>query len=383
MEFISPKQLIVGKNAFGQIAPMCKKWGSHKPFILYSGSALRNKIERFLDELQKNECEPTFFEVPKGEPTLTHLTEAMIAFQTANADGVIGIGGGSAMDLAKAVAVMAKNPTYKFSELADYEALNRYPLILVPTTAGTGSEATKVSVLIDEEKHMKYNPGHADLVSDVAILDATLTLNIPPAVTAFTGLDALTHAIEAYVSNKASELSDFYAIQAIQKITSALETTYMEPSNANARETMLVGSYYAGLAFSNASTNLAHAMGRALGAWWNLPHGQSVAVVHPFVIGFTLDACKDRYDEIAKAMGLRDGAEVQPYLMNLNERLQVWDSIAFVGNEDFAESIPTLTKNALSGNGILTNRKIPTEKEIQQLFEQLHNHIKRHTLLKH
>ena len=139
---------------------------------------------------------------------------------------------------------------------------------------------------------------------------------------------------------------------------------------------MLLGSYYAGLAFSNASTNLAHAMGRSIGTKWNLPHGQSVAILHPFVVNYSISGCKDKYDDIATILGLTDGNEVERYLLNLNQELHVWDDVKFIVEEKFLQSIEEMTRNAMSGNGILTNHQVPTAVDIRQIYLDLHEYMK-------
>ena len=139
---------------------------------------------------------------------------------------------------------------------------------------------------------------------------------------------------------------------------------------------MLLGSYYAGLAFSNASTNLAHAAGRALGTMWNMPHGLSVAILHPFVVASSYESCKERYDDIAQVIGIDGNQLLDDYLIQLNEELGIWKAAAYLLKEKFHESIDEMASNALSGNGILTNRKVPTNQQIQALYLEAFTHIK-------
>ena len=376
-EFLAPKKLVYGENTLFEIVPSLKSFNVQRAFVLYSGSALTCELHQSLKSLCLDaNIHVSFFEMPKGEPTFALLEIVKKLFQKNNCDGVVAIGGGSAIDLAKAVAVVSKNELQTFQSLAELQKIDRYPLIAVPTTAGTGSEATKVSVLTDSRVQVKYNPGHVDLIPDVAILDPALTVNVPKHVTAFTGIDTLTHAIEAYVSTKATEVTDFFALQAIRMISQSIGEVYHHPTNIQARSQMLLGSYYAGLAFSNASTNLAHAMGRAIGTKWNLPHGQSVAIMHPFVVKYSIASCKDKYDDVAKALALTDGSEVERYLLNLNQTLQVWDEVKFIAEVEFLNSIEEMTHNAMSGNGILTNQQVPTAKDVRQIYLDLHEFMK-------
>ena len=377
VELFTPKRLAYGENTFLEIVPNLITLNVQRAFVLYSGSALTYELLQSL----KNLCWDaniyvSFFEMPKGEPTIALLETARKLFQKNNCNGVVAIGGGSAIDLAKAVAAISKNDSQSFRSLAELKIIDRYPLIAVPTTAGTGSEATKISVLTDTSVQVKYNPGHVDLIPDVAILDPVLTLNVPKHVTAYTGIDALTHAIEAYVSTKANEVTDFYALQAIRIISQSIVEAYYQPTNIQARSQMLLGSYYAGLAFSNASTNLAHAMGRAIGTKWNLPHGQSVAILHPFVVNYSIAGCKDKYDDIARVLALTDGHEVASYLLNLNQELHVWDDVKFIADDEFLNSIDEMTRNAMSGNGILTNHQVPTAMDVGQIYLDLYEYMK-------
>jgi alcohol dehydrogenase class IV len=375
IQFYSPKKLIVGTNAVLHVIDVLHELHVSNVFLLYSRSAVSSELLQLLRTQGDKRVMFTCFEMPKGEPTFAMLRIAVSLFQEARCDGVVAIGGGSAIDLAKAVAAISKNPKQKFEQLGNQSSIERYPLVAIPTTAGTGSEATKISVLIDEVKNVKYNPGHPDLIPDVAILDPNLTRTIPKQITAQTGIDALTHAIEAYVSTKANDLSNFYALQAIHLIHQSILKVYHETNDLKAREQMLLGSYYAGLAFSNASTNLAHATGRALGTMWAIPHGLSVALTHPFVVQHFYGNSQTRYDKIATLLGLQSGEEVAHYLLTLNDELHIWQNAKKLLQVDFINSIEIMTTNALNGNGILTNAKVPTKEDVEDIFYHLFNHL--------
>lgn len=366
-----PKEVRLGENRTEELPTIAEALKMKTPFVVYSKSAAGQRFAT----LQAQLPQAVFYEMPKGEPTTTMLQEALHQLTSEQCDGVIAIGGGSVMDLAKALAVLAKMPELTLSEIATTEAIERLPLVAVPTTAGTGSEATKVTVIIDEQQGIKLNPGHPALIPDVVILNPLLTVNLPKSVTAFTGLDALTHAIEAFVSTNATPLSDFYALQAVKLLTDNIEIVYEKPHNLAAREGMLLGSFYAGIAFSNASTNLAHATGRALGTKFHLPHGQSVALMHPFVVEYSMESCRERYDQIAAQIGLEQGGQLVSYLQELNDKFGVWQSAESIVDQLTVETIEDMTKSALSGNGILTNRQVPTAQQIEQLFMQLRKRL--------
>jgi alcohol dehydrogenase class IV len=377
LDFYMPRKVVVTSNLQKQLSEELKSSQIRHAFILYSKSAINQPLLLAIKSaVELIGIQSTFVEMQKGEPTIALLNTSVQLFIENHCDGVVAIGGGSAIDLAKGIAAVAKNEAQSFAQLASYESVMRYPLIAVPTTAGTGSEATKIAVITDEILGIKYNPGHPDLIPDVAILVPQLTVTVPKHITAQTGLDALTHAIEAYVSTKATELTDFYALQAIKLISNALPIAYHTGTNIEARKQMLLGSYYAGLAFSNASTNLAHAAGRALGTMWNMPHGLSVAILHPFVVASSYESCKERYDDIAQIIGIDGDQLLDDYLIQLNEKLGIWKAAACLLKEKFHESIDEMATNALSGNGILTNRKVPTKQQIQALYLKAFTHIK-------
>ncbi|MGI6228005.1 MAG: iron-containing alcohol dehydrogenase, partial [Peptococcales bacterium] len=302
------------------------------------------------------------------------------------------VGGGSALDIAKAVAAFSINPDLKWNQIVQMEYLNAIPIIAVPTTAGTGSEATKIMVITNAETNSKMNPGHPSLTPKVAILDPELSVSLPQNFTAFTGMDALTHAIEGYVSTRATNLTDFFALESIRLCGQALEAVYDDGTNLDARQTMLLASYYAGVAFSNASTNLAHAAGRALGAKFHIPHGLSVTLLLPFVMSMGLDAAQDRYANVALALGADSSLEeaelakeavkkVEEY----NDKFAIWEAAKkyIKDTNEFRSFIDYLVEDSMIGvklnptgnNGIITNRKVPTEDDIKVMFEQLADRI--------
>lgn len=369
------KQIIYGQHTINQLPTVVKQSNIKHVCVVHSASAIKDWQQQLITALKEHNIEVTFYSMPKGEPTTDFLESCLQLVDNSRCDGIVAIGGGSAIDLGKAVAALALNKGVSLSELAQMPSIKRLPFIAVPTTAGTGSEATKVTVITDSAKGIKLNPAHPDLLPDIAILDPVLTLSVPNHITAFTGIDALTHAIEAYVSTKATRLSDFYALQAVEMITATIIKAYEEPTNLEARGKMLLASYYAGVAFSNSSTNLAHAMGRALGTKFNLSHGQSVALLHPFVVAYSYESCKERYDKIARVIGLKNGMEIVDYLNQLNDKLFVWQSAISLTMNRFEEAIEEMTTNALSGNGILTNRKVPSADDIKEIFKALQRQL--------
>ncbi|WP_282140865.1 iron-containing alcohol dehydrogenase family protein [Cytobacillus oceanisediminis] len=381
-----PSLIHAGRGSINQLPEFVLSTGGSRVFVLMDSFLARAPVsldEKVKSILKKANIESVIFSSYSGEPTTEHVNAALEIMKDFKADCVVGIGGGSAMDLSKAVSLFGKSQNLKWVEIANKPFLDRFPLLLVPTTAGTGSEATKVMVITNTDSNLKMNPGHKDLIPDAAILDPELTLSLPRTFTAYTGLDALTHAIEAYVSTRATRMTDFFALEAIRMIGKSLPTIYENGENLEARENMSIASCYAGIAFSNASTNLAHAAGRSLGARFHIPHGLSVALLLPFVMEYSLESSEKRFAEVAIALGASPSfsqKELAEQSLNLiheyNNQFNIWtDGQKFINLGDLKKDIPILSRDALSGNGILTNRKVPAFEDICQILELLANKL--------
>ena len=371
-----PGSIEIGSGSINQLGKAITANGAAKPLIVMDAFLAKPPInlnEKVQNILKKENVSCVFFTEYAGEPTIHHVQAALEVLINSGSDCVVAIGGGSAIDIAKAVSLFGVNPEMKWPEIASQHRLVRLPLIAVPTTAGTGSEATGIMVITDVEAGIKMNPGHRHLIPDTAILDPELTVSLPKHFTAFTGLDALSHAIEAYVSNRASAMTDFHALEAIRLIGEALPEAYKDGSNVLAREKMLLASCFAGIAFFNSSTNLAHAAGRALGARFHIPHGLSVALLLPFVMKFGMEAAGERYGDIAAALGGVTAESSVEIIEQFNEDFGIWDAGKdYIENiTAYKKSIPILVEDALSGNGILTNRKIPGPEDIEKILNSL------------
>ena len=377
-----PRQIEVGPNSLEQLGKIAVENGVTNLFVVIDAFLVSPNLrydKKIHDIVKKENLGVTFFSDYQGEPTTNHLDAALNDLLESKSDCVVAIGGGSAIDIAKAVSLFAVNPGLDWSEITAQKRLKRLSLLAVPTTAGTGSEATKVMVVKNMKTEVKMNPGHKDLVPDVAILDPKLTKSLPKQFTAYTGLDALAHAMEAYVSTKAGPTTDNYALNAIEMIAKSLPKVYENGLDIKAREEMLLASCYAGIAFSNASTNLAHAAGRPLGARFNIPHGLSVALLLPFVVEFGLGVSEERYAEIAIRFGEEDTTDRKHLAIKTlnqieyyNNEFSIWnDGLRYIDLQDFKENIPMLVEDALSGNGIATNPKIPEYSDVENIFNSL------------
>ena len=365
--------VIHGSGSIRKLGEAMQQVGITHPFIICS-KRTQSKLQQKIKQLMKmDSIAIEYFTEFTGEPTTDHLNRAVDQFKQSRANGIVVIGGGTPIDLAKAVAVLTKEDQLTIKTLHQQKQLQRYPLIAIPTTAGTGSEVTKIAVITDTNTSIKYNPAHPRLIPDVAILDPEQTLDLPKEITAQTGMDALAHAMEAYVSTIANPISDTFALDAIKLIRLHLKKAYDEPTNLDARDGMLRASFLAGLAFSNASTNLAHATARPLGARFHLPHGLSVALTLSPVIEFGQEVLNERYGEVARVLDVLNPSD---FVERSNQELAIYEQAKKKLNaNDLLKAIPTLTQDALSGNGIQTNAKLPTETDIEKVYQAVANKL--------
>jgi alcohol dehydrogenase class IV len=316
-----------------------------------------------------------------AEPTTEDVDRALNLIRESNADGVIGFGGGSAIDTAKSAAVLAGNP----GSLPDYEGYERIPrpglpVVAIPTTAGTGAEVTRGVAVTDPARDVKMLLMSARLVPAAAIVDPAPTVSMPPSVTASTGLDALTHALEAYVSRRRYPLTDALAIDAISRISGSLARAHRQPGDLVAREEMTRGSLHAGMAFHNASVALVHGMSRPIGAMFHVPHGLSNAMLLPEVMGFSVPGAVDRYADIGRAMGAASSSDsdesaaanavraVQELCAEVDvPTLAAWG----IDQEAFRAAAPKMARDALASGSPANNPALATEAEITELYERV------------
>ncbi len=250
---------------------------------------------------------PASFSDIKPNPTVANVKAGVAAYAASGADFILAIGGGSSMDTAKAIGIITNNP--EFSDVVSLEGVadtkkKSVPIIALPTTAGTAAEVTINYVITDEEKQKKMVCVDPNDIPAIAIVDAELMYTLPKSLTAATGLDALTHAIEGLITKGAWEMSDMFEIKAIEMIARHLETAVNEPQNEEARNGMAVAQYIAGMAFSNVGLGVIHGMAHPLGAIFDIPHGVANALLLPTIMEFNAPAALDKYVDIAKAMNV-------------------------------------------------------------------------------
>jgi alcohol dehydrogenase class IV len=314
------------------------------------------------------------------EPILEYTEEGLRMYQKIKADFLIAVGGGSPMDTAKAISALAMNP----GKMSDFEGPNKIPrpgapLMAIPTTAGTGSEVSQFTIITDTTRNVKMLIASPYVLPRVALVDPFMTLTMPQEITAATGLDALTHAIEAYVSVKGQPITDALALNAVKLIFGNLRQAWCNGSNVEARTHMMMGALEAGLAFSNASVALVHGMARPIGAYFHVPHGISNAALLPTVMEFSIPGNPRRYADIAEAMGeittglsLLDAAYLSAKAVKrLNEDIKI-PSLRGLGVDEkkFSSILDQMAADALASGSPGNNPRKATQQEIVELYRK-------------
>lgn len=381
---VLPRLMEVGAGASQQIVSVLHNLGCKRPLIVTDRMMVElGYVARISETLAKADIPSDCFADTLPEPTAASIHAGVEMVRQGSYDSIIALGGGSPIDSAKAIGILGKfggeMRDYRFPRDVSEAGL---PLIAIPTTAGTGSEATRFTIITDETSDEKMLCAGLGFMPVAALIDYELTLSLPPRVTADTGIDALTHAIEAYVSRKASLYSDAQALQAMRLLAPNLRAAYHEPDNRAAREAMMLGATLAGIAFSNASVALVHGMSRPIGAFFHVPHGLSNAMLLPAITAFSIPAAPELYADCARAMGVAgedDSVETaNNKLLNelraINKELQVPSPEQFgITRERFFELREAMAKQALASGSPGNNPRVPTEAEIIDLYETVWN----------
>ncbi|WP_080872928.1 iron-containing alcohol dehydrogenase [Oceanobacillus timonensis] len=302
--FLTPTEIILGKDSIKEIEGIIERENFQSALILTDKGIVQAGILPSLTNLLEEKCTYTIFDEVEPNPTDRVVEKAFSLFLKVKPDVLIAVGGGSSMDTAKAVGILATNG----GEIIDFKGIDKVkapitPIVAVPTTAGTGSEVTTTTVINDTKQILKYSIGGQHVAARWALLDPALTLTLPPHITAATGVDALTHAIEAYTSKKSYGLTDTLAVQAIRLIGENLRTAVFEGNNIEARQKMLEASLIAGIAFNNAKLGLCHALCNPLGAQFGVAHGVANSILLPRVTKFNLPAQLKKYAIVAQLLG--------------------------------------------------------------------------------
>ena len=378
--FLVPPVLIFGSGSAAQVGEESRKLGGNKGLIITDEILLKLGAREVIEQaLGQADIQHAVYAGVFTEPTVDFVAEGVRSYQEANCDFLLAVGGGSAIDTAKAISVMAANG----GAIEDYQGANKVskpgvPLIAVPTTAGTGSEVTQFTIITDTKRDVKMLIASPFLIPAKAIVDPLLTLSMPRGLTAATGVDALTHAIEAYVSVKAQPMSDIFALSAIELISGNLRQAWSNGNNREAREKTMLGALQAGIAFSNSSVALVHGMSRPIGAYFHVAHGVSNAALLSVVTEFSLIGTPERYARIAQAMGENtDGLTVleasdvaAEAIARLIEDIEI-PTLPELGVEEekLDKLAPQMAEDAIASGSPANNPRQATKEEIVELYK--------------
>lgn len=381
-QFNVPATLIIGAGASRELVPQLQRLGVKRVLFVTDAFMMSNgPVRGLVRDVEQAGLAVTLFTGVQPDPTDANVRAGLQAGRDGRCEAVVALGGGSPIDAAKAIAMMMGND----KPLSRYQGYHQVPhaglpLVVIPTTAGTGSEVTKVAVITDTARDVKMMMLDRHLLPAVALVDYELTLGMPPALTAHVGVDTLTHGIEAYVSRKATPLTDPLALTCIRLVAEHLETAWREPGNRPAREGMMLAATLGGMAFANSSVALVHGMSRPIGAVFHVPHGLSNAVLLPAVTRFSIAGAPERYATVARTMrwcapdapvgeahiALVDG------LAALNSRLQVprLGGCRGVERARFEALAAKMADDALASGSPQNNPVVPTAAQIVALYEE-------------
>jgi alcohol dehydrogenase class IV len=381
-EIALPRLLRIGGGAFGETSKVLTDLGLKRPLIVTDSFLSKQGLADRLADVLKLGDGVRIFSGAVPDPTSGSIDAGLAYIKEHDHDCVIGLGGGSSIDTAKAVAVLAVHGgpmrKYKTPFLQNAPGL---PIIAIPTTAGTGSETTRFTVVTDDPSGEKMLCTGVGYVPTAAIVDYELTLEKPKRLTGDTGVDSLTHAIEAYVSRRANPFADGFALAAMEAIWKSLPVAYLEPGNRAARERMMLAATQAGIAFSNSSVALVHGMSRPIGAHFHVPHGMSNAMLLPAITTFSVPGSVRRYADCARTMDIakRDASDeaaagaLVDALRKLNLQLEVPTPEKLgIDRKRWFDAIPTMVEQAIASGSPANNPRVPTGAEIADLYGRVY-----------
>lgn len=365
-------EFIFGTGARKLAGSYARNLGMRHPLLVTDPTVRKTPWFRdVINALESAGIEYLVFDDVVPNPRDTNVTDGVACYKTHYCDGIIALGGGSPMDCAKAIGIVVANgDTITAFEGVDQIIRPLPPLICIPTTAGTSADVSQFAIIVDSTRKVKMAIISKSIVPDLALIDPETTLSMELDLSINTGLDALTHAFEAYVSNASSTFTDMYALQSIEYLFKGLPQMVTNPNNMEARGAIMMGSLLAGLAFSNASLGAVHAMSHSLGGQTDLPHGLCNAILLDHVVEYNYPYAGEKYKRIGTAMGknLKNKADLLSALRDFKVSLGF---VATLGSTGLAPNLlPTLAITAAQDACIVTNPKTPTTQEIERIYEK-------------
>ncbi|AJE22731.1 L-threonine dehydrogenase [Azotobacter chroococcum] len=374
--FFIPAVNMMGIGSLDEAMGAIKNHGFRKALIVTdAGLAKAGVADRVSQLLAQQDIDSVLYDGAKPNPTVSNVENGLILLKSSGCDFVISLGGGSPHDCAKGIALCAANGGH----ISEYEGVDRsarpqLPLVAINTTAGTASEMTRFCIITDETRHVKMAIVDRNVTPLLSVNDPSLMAAMPKGLTAATGMDALTHAVEAYVSTAATPITDACALKAVELISANLRNAVANGSDMTARENMAYAQFLAGMAFNNASLGYVHAMAHQLGGFYDLPHGVCNAVLLPHVESFNASVCPDRLRDVAKSMGVdvqgmsaEQGAQAAlAAIRTLSKDIGIPGGLGELGAK--ADDIPVLAANALKDACGLTNPRPADQQQIEEIF---------------
>jgi alcohol dehydrogenase class IV len=375
-EFTSPKSIVFGEGALEYLREI-----EGKRALIITDKVIRNLgfVEKVASYIREAGLSVEIFDEVEPEPSKETVTKCAERAELFEPDWIVGLGGGSCIDAAKASWALYERPDIQIDEISPLLKLGlrkKAKLIAIPTTSGTGSEATWAIVITDTKEKRKMELASKELVADIVILDPQLPLTMPKRLVADTGVDALVNALEAYISQWHNYFSDLPAINAVQAIFKYLPRSYNNSQDKEAKENMHYAATMAGLAFSNSQICVAHAMGHALGALFKIPHGRSVAAVLTFAVEYMAKEAMERFGDLADAVGIKaetDREALEKFVQALKRLLKDVDEPTSIrelgiGWNDFQGELDNLVERAMGSTGTIASPRVPTAEDYRRLF---------------
>lgn len=376
-KFVAP-EFVIGTDARKLAGRYARNLGARHALIVTGPNIIKAGWEKDVTaSLEEEGIQTTLFDGVSPNPRDHEVMKGAEVFTGAGCDSIVVVGGGSPIDCAKGIGIVFSNRKHVLEfEGVDNVAAPAPPLICIPTTAGTGADVSQFAIINDTRRHVKIAIISKKIVPDIALIDPVPLTSLSPQLTAHTGMDALTHSVEAYVSNASSPATDIHALESVRLMTTFLSKAYNEPEHAGWRYQTMLGSLFAGLAFSNASLGAVHAMAHSLGGLSDLPHGECNALLLGYVMEFNYPACPMRFEAIGKAMGVETEGLGREEVKNavigavvaMREQAGVTETLADLGVKP--EDIPKLARNAIQDPCLATNPRKATVRDIEKIYER-------------
>ncbi len=380
-QFLSVPEIFYGEGALGESQDKLGEMGEKALIVTDDVMEEQGYLEKTEKALEESGVDYAVYQDVNTEPKDIHVENGAEIYQEKDCDFLLALGGGSPIDTMKAIGAVLTNPGH----IRDYEGLgvidnDTPPLVAIPTTAGTGSEVTQFTIIHDTRDDVKMLIGDAKLMPDAAVVDPTFTLTVPEEVTAATGIDALTHAVEAYTSKNHQPLADNFALSAIERIADNLRKACENGDDMEARSEMMLGAMEAGMAFNNSSVTIVHGMSRPIGACFHIPHGLSNAVLLEECMKFAADGAAERFADVAEAMGVNtDDMAVEEAAEKGVEAIgDLCDDIGIpslseqgVSEDKFEEMKDKMAKDALDSGSPDNTMKVPDKEDLKEIYDRI------------